>query len=146
MGSEMCIRDSLQACVIPLIDWGCVGLSDFSLGDLAMHPGSDAPTDFSTGGGAKFLRGARGSQNWEWQVNEDHYISFDIAGPLWTESQILTTAAQVVASPANHWNLPGQAGSVNVADCASGSQVSLESELQAILVGRVSGQPHNCHP
>ena len=135
-----------QTCVIPMTDWLCTGIGDDSLGDLAMHPGSDAPTYSSAGGGAMFLRGSRGSQNWEWQATEVDTVSWDAAGPLWTGAQLAAVASQVTGSPVNHFYLPPQAQFVPIADCSTGAQTNLASELEVVVAGRLNGYLHICHP
>jgi Cohesin domain len=135
-----------QACVIPITDWLCTGIGDDSLGDLAMHPGSDAPTYSSGGGGAMFLRGSRGAQNWEWQATEVDTVSWDAAGPIWTTAQLAAVASQVTGSPVNHFYLPPRAQFVPIADCSTGAQTDLAAELEAIVAGRLDGYPHICKP
>ena len=130
----------LGICVAPAF-----GIGDVNLGDLAMHNGSDSTRSLTSSGGEMFLDGTPGPQNWEWELAQHEYISFSPDGAI-TDPQ---SYDHVINSPINHWDLPSDIATSNVQvnSCrARHLQVSLESELEDIIAGRVSGQPYNCTP
>lgn len=120
----------------------CSEFTRFELGDVVMAPGTDDPFDTPTAGGARFLKGASGEQNWQWGLpgEEPVILGADL------ESRRLATAFRVADRPEFHGNFGDRMGEITVSDCATGAATPLDQALLRIIHGRMDGQPYRCQP
>lgn len=112
-----------------------------SIGDVALMPGTDDPHDVPPQGGARFLDGSLGAQNWQWPMTGQ--LSWEpFADPFFTGF-----ISQATSSPIYHGNFGAQMSAINVPDCQSGRiSTPVDDELVQIVAGRITGQYHTCAP
>lgn len=110
----------------------------FALGDIALLNGTDDPHDLPGTGGARFLRGAMGSDSWQWRLHHQEEWN------PWLDPLYLYVIGTLLGRPENHLKLPERLDEVMVADCQSGASVPLDDALFAVLNGRMNGPLYPC--
>ena len=113
-----------------------------SIGDVALMPGTDDPRDAPPEGGARFLDGSPGAQNWQWAM------SGQLAWEPFSEPFFggLAFAEQVGASPIFHGNFGAQMDRITVPDCRSGLPTTVTDQLIRIVSERMSAERDICAP
>lgn len=128
----------------------CWDINTIEFGDLAILPGNNSPYGTPVDGGARFLKGSFGPQNWQWEMYHD--VAFYAVTPLPIVGlpNGVSAAKLVYEAPENHLNLGKDNGGmteVMVNDCANpGQQMRLDLQLLKILRGRLYGPRYNCQP
>ncbi len=112
------------------------------IGDVALMPGTDDPRDVPPEGGARFLDGPSGAQNWQWAMTGQ------LAWEPFSEPFFggLGFAEQVGASPIFHGNFGAQMDRITVPDCKSGLPTTVTDQLIRIVSERMSAERDNCAP
>ncbi len=127
---------------VPVVPYGIVG-------DGILMPGSDDPLATPATGGARYLNGAAGAQNWEWDVrdavNWNPGLILALPAPLRQGAEIYAAASAILGSPASHLNMGTKMSQTHVPDCQNPKTTTLDAELRALIEGRVDGQPYLCH-
>lgn len=106
-------------------------------GDTIMNTGTDDPFDVPAGGGARFLHGALGPQNWQWALTVDLQ-----RGPF----SLSPNRIDVFANPVSHWNFNAQIGNIQTTDCMTGAAVAVADALLNVIEGRMNQEPYECEP
>lgn len=111
-----------------------------SVGDVALMPGTDNPHDLPPEGGARFLDGPLGAENWQWQMTgelawEPFSDPFLGAGAF---------AGQVTSAPIFHGNFGNQMNAISVPSCKGGLGTTVATEVVRIVTERMTGRRDNC--
>ncbi len=117
------------------------------IGDLVLLPGSDDPHAVPPTGGARFLDGSPGSQNWEWALEDQ------LQWNPWADPFAVGLATEAFGSPVFHGNLGKSLGGtlsnttpIMVPDCQNPTSTPLVSEITHLVGGRVTGNLYSCVP
>ena len=111
-------------------------------GDILLLPGDSNPTATPVGGGAKYLNGQLGPNNFQWGL---HYFY----GGVSPGGETLVTDLEVLSnlwntSPASHNAFEGKIATTTVPDCVTGEQTTIPTEILRIITGRANGTPVQC--
>jgi hypothetical protein len=110
-------------------------------GDVVVLPGdSSSPQAVPPGGGARFLNGPRGVQNWEWSMPGTVYWDPN------SDPSMTGVDTQLVGQPQYHGSFGRNIASIQIPDCQTGSSVSVRDELTLIVIGRETNNPYQCRP
>ena len=106
-------------------------------GDTIMSAGTDSPFDAPATGGARFLRGQPGPQNYQWGLETElERGTFSI-----TPNQF-----DVFAHPTSHWNFGDNIGTIQTFDCQTHQLVPVATALLRVIDGRMMQTPYECVP
>ncbi|MGB8385119.1 MAG: hypothetical protein WCG47_28415, partial [Dermatophilaceae bacterium] len=111
-----------------------------SVGDVALLPGTDDPTDAPILGGARFLAGSPGAQNWQWTMAATAHWK------PWTDPFFVGAIQEAASTAVFHGNFGAQMHSITVPDCRTGQPTAFDDELARVVVERVNGLSNNCTP
>jgi hypothetical protein len=109
-----------------------------ALGDVALTEGTDDPFDTPPKGGSRFLRGGLGAQNYQWSLEHDL---------LWfpeDDATMIAVFSGALNAPEMHGNFLGRMAEINVADCKTGEEISLDQALLNLIRGRLTDVPYEC--
>jgi hypothetical protein len=118
--------------------------SPTSYGDMLLLPGDSDPTAQPAQGGAKYLNGSLGPDNFQWGLHKAYTVDSLIGANL--ETEILAGIDLYNSSPVSHGQLEGNLDSVLIPDCATGQSTSISAEILKIIAGRMSGNHVQCLP
>jgi hypothetical protein len=107
------------------------------VGDVVFEPGTDDPLDTPASGGARFLDGPAGDQNWQWSMPDTI---------LWNpeDTFMIGVMSGLTRAPAMHGNFLQQMDQIQVPDCQTGEQTTVAAEVLRLVRGRLIGQPYVC--
>jgi hypothetical protein len=108
------------------------------LGDVALTEGTDDPFDTPPKGGSRFLRGGLGAQNYQWSLEHDL---------LWfpaDDATMIAVFSGALNAPEMHGNFLGRMAEIDVADCKTGEEISLDQALLNLIRGRLTDVPYEC--
>ncbi len=108
------------------------------IGDIALMPGSDDEKATPFEGGARFLVGAPGSQNWEWAMT-----SWVEVKP-WEPLTFIGSVQEAAELPQYHGNFGNRMHEILVADCQTGQATPFDEALLRLIRGRIVRQPYLC--
>lgn len=132
-------RQAIGHCFLPF-HHGCTNTDVIRWGDLVILPGTDSPTDTPHAGGTRFA--PRGYTDHTWQFAELNRVIWD---PL-SDPTGITALEDLFTAPQSHLNITGRQSEVMVTDCKTGGQISIDQELQNILIERLRGGLYACDP
>jgi hypothetical protein len=111
-------------------------------GDMVLLPGNSNPTARPGDGGAKYLNGSLGPENFQWGLHEPYVEDSPIGENLVTDAKIYYDLYN--SAPASHGQLEGNLQTVMVPDCVTGQPTSVTDEIITIIGGRISGNHVQC--
>ncbi len=112
------------------------------VGDVALMPGTDDPRDTPSEGGARFLDGPAGSQNWQWPLPGQ--LTWDpFSDPFFGAGGF---GQEISSSPVFHGNFGAQMDRITVPDCRTGLPTTVTDQLIRIVSERMSAERANCDP
>lgn len=117
-----------------------VSASLASDGDIALMPGTDDPHDLPPEGGARFLDGPLGPQNWQWQMTGE-LVWEPFSDPFLGGGGF---AGQVTSAPIFHGNFGDQMNAISVPSCKGGLGTTVATEIVRIVTERMTGRRDNC--
>lgn len=121
---------------------GPVSADLLGIGDVALMPGTDDPRDTPPEGGARFLDGAPGAENWQWPMPGK--LTWEpFSDPFFGTGGF---GGQVAASPIYHGNFGAQMDRITVPSCRTGQPTTVADELVRIVSERMSAERANCAP
>lgn len=133
------IQYGFEACIFRCVTYGLE-----SFGDLVMLPGTDDPFDVPDGGGARFLKGAPGPDQWQYLLGQTEGYRIGWKG-LTGGINLSNLGIGFLEAPdiaINHFNFGDRMDAITVSDCSTGSDTALNQSLANILIGRVTGTPY----
>ncbi len=124
--------------VVCFLIWCLPPRTILELGDVALAPGTDDPFDTPPKGGARFLHGAKGPQNWQWSM------PFDLAWSPDFDPFMAGVVAAALSVPQMHANFLARMSEIRVPDCQTGADTPVDQALLRVVRGRLTDAPYEC--